>query len=115
MFNTPLPLKMRVLVFLALLAPATLFAQTDPLDSFYMPVIDQTASDYPSNVWITGPMSKVRQDSGSPGSTHWAIIYSAQNEIQSFQVHIQAPAGGISNLSVTMSNLTNSQTNTVIS
>jgi len=109
-------LSKRVLwALLALALPTIALAQTDPLDPSFMPVIDQNPADYPSNIWITGPLAKIRQDAGSPGTTHWAIINSAQNEFQSFQVHVQAPGGGNSNLNVTMSDLVNSRTGTHIS
>jgi hypothetical protein len=90
-------------------------AATDPLDPSYMPAIDTNPADYPSNIWVTGSLEKVFQNTGSPGTVHWAIVYATQNEFQSFQVHVQAPAGGIANLSVTMSDLVNSRTGTHIS
>ena len=80
-----------------------------------MPVIDQNSGDYPSNVWVTDTLTKVRQDSGAPGTTKWAIVNAVQNEFQGFQVHIQAPGAGLSNYSVVLSSLTNVKTGTVIS
>ena len=102
--------------FVSLLAvsiPA--LAQTDPLDSAYMPSIDQNPANYPSNIWITGPLAKVLRNTGTPGALHWAVVYAMRNETQSFQVHVQAPAGGIPNLSVTMSDLVNARTSSRIS
>jgi hypothetical protein len=49
------------LSLLALLLPVIALAQTDPLDPSYMPVIDQNPADYTSNIWISGPLVKVRQ------------------------------------------------------
>jgi hypothetical protein len=91
-----------LLLALPIVAPAQ---QIDPLSAAFSPTIDEKPAHYPSNIWITGPLEKVRQDSGAPGTIHWAIVYATQNEIQSFQVHVQAPSAGISNLNVTMSNL----------
>ncbi|MFZ0410755.1 MAG: glycoside hydrolase domain-containing protein, partial [Candidatus Acidiferrales bacterium] len=65
--------------------------------------------------WVTGPLAKVLQNAGVPGTVKWAIVYATQNEIQGFQIHINANAGAISNYSVTMSDLVNSQTSTHIS
>jgi hypothetical protein len=90
-------------------------ATPDPLDTLYKPAMDTNPGDYPSNIWITGPLSKVLQDSGTPGAAHWATVYTTQNEIQSFQVHVRAAAGPINALSVTMSDLVNAQTGTHIS
>jgi hypothetical protein len=89
-------------------------AAPDPLDPSYMPAIDTNPADYPSDIWITGPLAKVYQNAGSPGNVHWAMVYATQNEFQSFQVHVKAPAGGIANLNVAMSSLVNSQTGTTI-
>ena len=99
----------------SLLSALPQLAQADPLDSTFQPIIDMNAADYPSNVWVTGPLAKVRQDSGSPGNVKWATVYGVQNEFQGFQIHINANAGAISNYSVTMSDLVNSQTGTRIS
>jgi Domain of unknown function (DUF4091) len=101
-------------LLLLLAVPTHAFAQ-DPLAPSNMPSIDCSAADYPANIWITGPLVKVRQDTGSPASTPCITVYATQNEIQSFQVHVQAPSGGIPNLNVTMSDLVNSKTNTHIS
>jgi Domain of unknown function (DUF4091) len=107
--------KLSLLSFVFLVLPALAVAQTDPLSTANMPAMDTNAADYPSNVWITGPLAKVLQNTGTPGTTHWALVYSTRNEIQSFQVHVQAPAAGIPNLSVTMSDLVNAKTATHIS
>jgi len=93
-------------VLLLLALPAVAAAQRiDPLSAALSPKIDKNPSHYASNIWITGPLEKVRQDSGQPGMVHWAIVYATQNEIQSFQVHVKAPAGGIQRLNVTVSDL----------
>jgi hypothetical protein len=88
--------------------------QADPLDLSYRPKIDTTPRDYPGNVWVTDSLQKVHQDTGSPGSVHWAILSAAKNEFGDFQVHVQAGAGPIS-LSVTASDLVNSRTGASIS
>ena len=97
------------LVILVLLAlPVLALPQNDPLSPAYLPSIDTNAADYPSNIWITDTMQKVRQNSGSPGTQHWGRFYGTQNEFVDFQVHVQAPAGGISNLTVTASDFVQS-------
>jgi hypothetical protein len=78
-------------------------AVPDPLDPSYMPAIDTNPADYPSNIWVTDTMQKVRQDNSSPGTQHWGTFYGTQNEFVDFQVHVQAPAGGYSALTVTAS------------
>jgi hypothetical protein len=110
----PTRLFLGLLLVILLLSPTFAKAQGDPLNPVYMPAIDQNVLHYPSNIWITGPLAKVRQDVGSPGNVHWAIVSGTQNEFQGFQVHVQAPAAGIANLSVTMSDLVNSRTGTRI-
>jgi hypothetical protein len=72
------------------------------------------AADYPSNIWITDTMQKVRQDSGSPGTQHWGTFYGTQNEFVDFQVHVKAGSSGIPDLSVTTSDFVNSRTGTHI-
>jgi hypothetical protein len=103
-----------LIFFLCLALPALASAQ-DPLAPGNMPAIDTNPAHYPSNIWITDTMTKVLQEQGSPGTTHWAIVYATQNETQSFQVHAHAPSGGISDLSVSMSDLVNAKTGTHIS
>lgn len=87
-------------------------AQTDPLNTAYKPTVDCTPGDYPSNIDLSGPLVKLRQDSGSPSGVYGAApcitVMATQNEFQSFQVHVQAPSGGYSALNVTMSALTKS-------
>jgi hypothetical protein len=73
-----------------------------------MPTIDTNPAHYPSNIWITDTMQKVRQDSGSPETQHWGTFYGTQNEFVDFQVHVHANAGPISNLSVTVSSFVRS-------
>ena len=107
--------KLFLITLLLLSVPAIALAQTDPLSPTFMPAIDTNPADYPNNVWVTGPLAKVRQDSGSAGAVKWAIVYAMQNEFQGFQIHINANSGSLSNYSVTMSNLVNSRTGTIIS
>jgi hypothetical protein len=87
-------------------------AQNDPLNNSYKPSVDCNPADYPSNIALSGPMVKLRQDSGSPsgvaGAAPCITVMATQNEFQGFQVHVQAPSGGYTALSVTMSALTKS-------
>ena len=106
--------RLFLLFFLCLALPAFASAQ-DPLSPSNMPAIDTNPGDYPSNIWITDTMQKVRQDSGAPGTAHWGTFYGAQNEFVDFQVHVQAGSGGIANLSVTASDFVNAKTATHIS
>lgn len=112
-----LTIAMIRLILIALLfsAPAAIASpQDDPLSPLYMPTIDTNPADYPSNIWITDTMQKVRRESGLPGTQHWGTFYGMQNEFVDFQVHIQANSGAISNLSVTAGNFINLRTNTII-
>ncbi|HEY4365582.1 MAG TPA: hypothetical protein VGN17_31765 [Bryobacteraceae bacterium] len=87
---------------------------TDPLYPSYKPALDTNPADYPSYIWITGPLEKVLQETATPGDVHWANVFATRNEIQSFQVHIQA-VNGVGQLNVAMSDLVNAQTKTTIS
>jgi hypothetical protein len=86
----------------------------DPLAIQLKPSIDTNPSDYPDNIWVTDGMSKVRQDSGSPGTVKWSILYAAQNEFESFQIHEQAGASPVILNNVAVSDLVNAQTGTHI-
>lgn len=106
-------LKIIALCFLCSCAHALV----DPLGLQFFPSIDQNPADYSTSfgtITVTDSLFKVFQSSVAPGNVHWAIVYSMQNEIQSFQVHV-SPSVNISSLTVTMSSLTNAQTGTVIS
>jgi hypothetical protein len=96
------------LVVIVLLAACPLLtqAQQDPLNSAYRPRIDTRPSDYPTNIWITDTMQKVRQDSGTPGFAHWGMFYGTQNEFVDFQVHFHDNGSGAEHLSVTVGNFT---------
>jgi hypothetical protein len=99
------------LVVIALLlaaCPLLTQAQRDPLNSAHRPGIDTRPSDYPTNIWITDTMQKVRQDSGTPGSAHWGMFYGTQNEFVDFQVHFHDNGSGTEHLSVTVGNFTQS-------
>jgi len=100
---------------LVLILPSLTGAQSDPLSSSNMPAIDTNAADYPSNIWVTDSMQKVRQDASSPGPLHWGTFYGTQNEFVDFQVHVQAPSAGIPNLVISCSNFVNAKTGTTIS
>ena len=97
------------LLFLFVAAlPILASAQTDPLSPTYTPSIDTNAADYPANIWVTDTMTKVLQSGGSPGTSHWGTFYGTQGEFVDFQVHVQAPSGGYSALSVSSSNFVQS-------
>lgn len=87
-------------------------AQSDPLNNAYKPAVDCTPADYPSNIALSGPLVKLRQDAGTPSGVYGAApcitIMAVQNEFADFQVHVQGPSGGYSALSITMSALTKS-------
>lgn len=90
-------------------------AATDPLSNQFFPTIDTSTSDYPSYIKMTDDMYKVLQSSPlDSGWTNWLTLYGMQNEMVSFQVHVR-PTLAISSLTITLSNLTNAQTGTVIS
>lgn len=92
-----MPKILRYLFILYVLAfvGLPLQAQTDPLANAYKPAQDTNPADYPSYVWMTDSLQKVRRDSGSPGSVKWGTFYGTQNEFVDFQVHLQAPTGGV--------------------
>jgi Domain of unknown function (DUF4091) len=96
-----------VVYLMCLTVPTLSLAQTDPLNSAYKPNPNCTASNYPSYVWQTDDMTKVRQDSGSPAGTPCITVYGTQDEWVSFQVHVHATSA-INNYSVTVSNLVQS-------
>lgn len=86
------------------------FAQGDPLKPSNMPTIDTNCADYPANVWVTGSLFKLRQDSGTPptcpGSyaNKWITVYGTQNEFVDFQVHWHDTGSGTTGLKITVSN-----------
>lgn len=88
---------------------------TDPLDPSFTPALPASFAANASNVWITGPLAKVLQNRGTPGSEQSITVYATRNEIQSFQVHVQAGSVPINALSVTMSDLVNTRARTRIS
>jgi len=77
---------------------------SDPLNTSYQPTPNCT-SGFPSNIWITNDLVKVRQDSGTPGTTYCALIWGTQNEFVDFQVHLHDTGSGTPDMSVTISNL----------
>jgi hypothetical protein len=96
-------------------ARADAAAPTDPLAPALAPAIDMDPSRYPSNVWITDTMVKV-QPGATPTATsaRWATLAAARNEFESFQVHVRAGASAITGLEVTLSDLTDARSGTVI-
>lgn len=107
---------MRRLFILVLLCAPIVAAQSDPLNSAYKPSVDCTPGDYPSNVSLTNALSKLRETADSPtsitgyGTTPLpcVTIYGTQNAFASFQANIQAPSGGYSTLSFSMSAMSKS-------
>lgn len=100
----------RILVLLLL--PATALA-SDPLSG----VFPSTAPNPGSSkfVWMTDSLQKIRQDLVSGTTTNQGlVIYGTQNEFVDFQVQVQAPNGGIPNLTVALSSLTSTQNSFVI-
>ena len=102
--------RMMLILLLCLAVPALLPAQ-DPLSAQYMPTIDTNCADYPSNVWVTDTMQKIQQRAGGPpgcssGQKAWGTFYGTQGEFVDFQVHVQAPSGGYSALTISASGFT---------
>jgi hypothetical protein len=95
--------KLFAIFVLCLGLPALSLAQ-DPLSPSYLPAIDTNPAAYPSNIWVTDTMQKIRQQSSvTPGTQHWGTFYGSQGEFVDFQVHVTAPAGGYSALNITTS------------
>ncbi|MFL6796061.1 MAG: FG-GAP-like repeat-containing protein [Xanthobacteraceae bacterium] len=59
-------------------------------------------------LWITGPLVKVHQDAAA-GTAQSLQIAAAKNEFESFQVHVRAGTSAVSQLGVTVSDLTSSR------
>jgi hypothetical protein len=101
-----------VLLLLLAALPIVASAQTDPLSPSYVPPMDCNSADYPANIALSGPLVKLRQDASSPsavaGSSPCVTVHLFANEIQSYQVHVQAPSGGYSGLTITLSDLVKS-------
>jgi hypothetical protein len=84
----------------------------DPLDPALEPTIDTDPSHYPANVWVTDGMVKVQPES-TPGDLHWARLWAARNETESFQVHVRADDAPVQ-LRVTLSDLVDPISGTAI-
>jgi hypothetical protein len=84
----------------------------DPLEP--VPPVDMDPSHYPGNVWVTSAMAKVQPDDATPGGDKWALLWAARNEVESFQVHVQA-GGAAVELEVTASELTDEVSGRAIS
>lgn len=104
--------KLRWLL-LFLLFPAVNAFAIDPLDTSFMPTVDQTASHYSTafgTITVTNSLYKVLRSSVTNATNaHWYVGYQMKNEFQSIQVHI-SPATNQPSVSVTMSNLVDTQT-----
>jgi hypothetical protein len=98
--------KLFLLLVILLALPGHSRAQ-DPLNATYAPSPNCSAASYPSYVWLTDDMVKVRQDSGTPAGTPCVTIYGTQAEFVSFQVHLHA-SSAITNYAVTVSNFVQS-------
>ena len=104
-----------ILVLIMYFALPSLVPAQDPLQLSYMPVIDTNCAQYPANVWVTGPLYKLRQDTGvspsCPGTNKWITVYGTQNEFVDFQVHWHDTGSGTAGLKITVSNFLQSSPN----
>ena len=89
-------------------APAAPPPPPDPLAAEFEPRIDTNPAHYPSSVWVTGSMAKVRR-TDPPGPVHWAFLSAARNEVESFQVHVHAPTS-LADVTVEPSDLVDART-----
>ena len=103
-----------LLVAAALLLLGRAVAAGDPLDPGLAPAVVTDPARYPADVWVTGSMAKVRR-TDPPGAIHWALLSSARNEVESFQVHVRAPAGGLTGVTVDPSDLVDARSGARIS
>lgn len=87
-------------------------AITNPLDSSYIPTSTPNA---PAWVWTTDASSKVFQDVGGPGVVQVSTPSTGIGGFTAAQIFVQAPAGGLSNVNVSLSSLVNTRTGFVIS
>jgi len=108
--------KLILILVLCLALPALVPAQ-DPLAPSNMPAIDTTCGDYPSNIWVSGPMEKIYQNTGTaptcPGTdaSKWIIVYGTQNEIVDFQIHYHDTGSGTSGYQATVSSFVQTSPN----
>ncbi len=93
--------------------PPDVPAAVDPVDPSRAPFVDTTSAHYPPNVWITDAMAKV-QPLTPPGTDHWALLSSARNEFEDFQVHVRAGTAAITNLAVGLSDLVDARSGAVL-
>jgi hypothetical protein len=94
--------KLLLLVALCFAIPALSYAQ-GPLAASYTPSIDTTCThpQYAANVWMTDTMQKILQSNTTAATDSCYItIYATQGEFADFQVHVVAPSGGYSALTV---------------
>jgi len=104
--------KLLVIIWWCLI-PSVVLAQCSnlqgPLASSYCPSITTTCSSYPSSLWVTGPLSKVFQNTGSAGTctnggtntyagNKWGTFYGTQNSFIDFQVHYHDSGSGTTGL-----------------
>lgn len=112
-----LAIKACLLLTVCFVVAPVAFGQVDPLKPSNMPEIDTNCTDYPANVWVTGPLYKLRQDSGTPPSCpgayagKWYVGYGTQNEFVDFQVHWHATPSGTTGLTITVSNFVQTKPN----
>jgi hypothetical protein len=59
----------------------------------------------PPNLWVVGSLVRLGP-TAAPGGQTQITLYAARGEYESFQVGIQAPAGGLTNVNVSVSALT---------
>lgn len=104
--------KLRWLLLFLLLPAVNAFA-IDPLDTSFMPTVDQTASHYSTafgTITVTDSLYKVMRSSQADATmNHWYIGNQMRNESQSIQVHMK-PSFNAPSVNVTMTNLVDTQT-----
>ncbi|MGA3027352.1 MAG: DUF4091 domain-containing protein [Bryobacteraceae bacterium] len=87
---------------------ASAAGKIDPLDGRFLPDMATNQFRCPANVWVTGPLAKIKPGA-TPGGSSSAEISAARNEFESFQVHVHAAAMPIQ-LNVTVSDFVKART-----
>ncbi len=77
------------------------FLAIGPLALATLPAVAQTGP----TVWVVPSLTRVGQ-TDAPGTTTEGQLEAAKGEYESFQIIVKAPSGGLSNVNVTMSDLT---------
>lgn len=66
----------------------------------------------PFEVWVIGNMERAAPDD-PPGKHSTATLYAARNEYEPFQIAVRAPAGGLTNINVHVTDLVSKDKNTI--